>query len=199
MPAQVTSFVGRQHELEDLKRLLQGSRLITLTGPPGTGKTRLAIETGAALSDAYPDGVYLILLAPISDAGLVINSIAQALEVKESGAESLNAVLQAYLRRKRLLLILDNFEHVLAAAPLVSELLAAAPNLTILVTSRVILRVYGEYEFPVPPLQLPELRQPLSLNDLQSPDAIDLFVQRAQATSPKIVLDDNTASAIGTI
>jgi predicted ATPase/Tfp pilus assembly protein PilF len=123
----------------------------------------------------------------------------QALEVKESGAESLNAVLQAYLRRKRLLLILDNFEHVLAAAPLVSELLAAAPNLTILVTSREILRLYGEYEFPVPPLQLPDLRQPLSLNDLQSHEAIDLFVQRAQATSPKFVLDDNNASAIGTI
>jgi predicted ATPase/DNA-binding CsgD family transcriptional regulator len=201
MPAQVTSFVGRQHELDDLKRLLQGSRLITLTGPPGTGKTRLAIETGASLSQSamYPDGVYMISLAPLREAGLVINSIAQALEVKESRAESLNVLLQAHLSDKRLLLILDNFEHVLTAAPLVSELLAAAPNLTILVTSREILRLYGEYEFPVPALQLPDLRQPLSVNDLRSHEAIELFVQRAQATSPNFALDDDNANAVATI
>ena len=161
--------------------MLRKSRLVTLTGPPGTGKTRLAVEVVSGMLPYYRDGVFWVPLAPISDPRLVLNSIAQYVAgMTESGEKSLRNTVQDELRDKSLVLILDNFEHLLSAAPLVSELLMAAPHLTILVTSRETLRLYGEHEFPVSPLQLPERDQPVSPENLLAIEAIDLLVQRAR-------------------
>ena len=199
LPAQITSFIGRSHELTVLKSSLLESRLVTLTGPPGAGKTRLALEVAATLLDYYRDGIYFVSLAPIQDAGLVAHMVAQALGIKESRADSVVTVLKAALHDKHLLLVLDNFEHLLTAAPLVSDLLAAAPHLTVLVTSRENLRLYGEQEFPVPPLQLPDLRQRSSAAALQSYEAVELFLRRAHAAQPDFVLNDDNAPSVAMI
>ena len=199
LPAQVTSFIGRHQELAELKTSLLATRLLTLTGPPGTGKTRLALEVASALLRRYQDGVYFVSLAPIRDVGLVAHAIAQVLNVKQSGSESSIAALKTALRDKRLLLVLDNFEHLLPAAPLVSDLLAAVPYLTILVTSREILRLYGEQEFAVPPLRVPDLKQRTSAEALQSCEAIELFIQRAHAAQPTFALGDDNAASVATI
>jgi predicted ATPase/DNA-binding CsgD family transcriptional regulator len=198
LPAQITSFVGRSTELNALKTLLNTARLVTLTGPPGAGKTRLALEVASAVMDNYRDGVYFIPLASTAAPDLTLQSIAQMLDVKESGRDSLSNELKRHLREKKRLLVLDNFEHLLSAAPLVSELLTAAPYLTVLVTSRAPLRLYGEQEFPVPPLQLPDLKQEISIQSIKSYEAVDLFVQRAKATSPTFTLENN-AVAIASI
>lgn len=193
LPAQITSFVGRSHELRQLKSLLTQTRLLTLTGPPGTGKTRLAVELASAVLANYQDGVFFVSLAPLNHPRLVINSIAQVLDVKESPNESLLTALKNRLRDKSLLLILDNFEHLLGATPLISDLLTAAPGLTILITSREILRLYGEYEFSVPPLQLPDLKQVISPDAVGAFEAVDVFVQRARAVVPAFTLDNENA------
>ena len=199
LPAQITSFIGRSRELAELKASLLASRLVTLTGAPGTGKTRLALEVASALLEHYQEGVYFVSLASIQDANLVAHTIAQVLDVKESGSDSLFAALKATLRDKRVLLVLDNFEHLLTAAPLVSDLLAAAPRLTVLVTSREVLRLYGEHEFPVPPLQLPDLKQRASAAALQAYEAIELFIQRAHAAQPAFTLSDDNAASVAMI
>jgi predicted ATPase/DNA-binding CsgD family transcriptional regulator len=199
LPAQVTSFIGRHRELAELKTLLLDSRLITLTGPPGTGKTRLALEVASTLLEHYRDGVYFVSLAPLRDASLVAHTIAQTIDVKESAGDSILVALKGALRDKKLLLVMDNFEHVLAAATLVSDLLAAAPRLTVLATSREILRLYGEQDFPVPPLQLPDLQQQSSAPELQSYEAVELFIQRAHAAQPAFSLGDDNAAAVAMI
>ena len=201
LPLQMTSFVGREAELGQLQTLLARARLVTLTGPPGTGKTRLALEAGAALLSRFPNGVFFVPLAAITDPRLVLNSIAQVLDVKEAGGASLLEALQHSLRDCSLLLILDNFEHLLSAAPLVSELLAALPGLTVLVTSREYLSLYGEYEVPLAPLQLPDLdlgRDPRP-DALQRCEAIDLFVQRARAAAPTFALTVDNAATVAAI
>jgi predicted ATPase/DNA-binding CsgD family transcriptional regulator len=199
LPAQISSFIGRNHELAELKASLLASRLVTLTGPPGTGKTRLALEVASALLEHYQNGVYFVSLASIQDANLVAHTIAQVLDVKEAGSESSFTALKATLHDKRVLLVLDNFEHLLPAAPLVSDLLAAAPRLTALVTSREVLRLYGEREFPVPPLQLPDLQKKESATVLQSYEAVELFIQRAHAAQPTFALSDDNAASVATI
>lgn len=200
LPAQVTSFVGRQTEITQLQMQLGESRLVTLTGPPGTGKTRLALEVASVVLPNYPDGVFWVPLAPVSDPRLVLHSIAQHIGgMTETSHASPLEMVQKRLRDKSLLLILDNFEHLLSAAPLVSDLLLAAPHLTILVTSREALHLYGEHEFPVNPLQLPARDHTLSPDDLQAYEAIDLFAQRARAVEPAFALDDRNAAAVAAI
>ena len=152
LPAQVTSFIGRQHEIVEVNKLLARTRLLTLSGPPGTGKTRLALQVASQVLQQFEDGVYFVELAPIRDPQFVINTIAQVFDIGEGGSGSLVENLKNYLADKRLLLVLDNYEQIIETAPLVSDLLSAAPGLKILVTSRQVLQVYGEQEYLVPPL-----------------------------------------------
>jgi predicted ATPase/class 3 adenylate cyclase len=199
LPTQLTSFIGRQRELAEAQRLLDGTRLLTLTGPGGTGKTRLALQLGVEVIDRFPDGVYFAGLAPIADPGLVPSTVAQTLGLQETAARSLPDSLVEFLGEKRLLLILDNFEQILPAAPFVSQLLRGTSNLKIVVTTRAALHVYGEQEFPVPPLGLPDLKHLPSLESLSQYEAVALFVQRAMAAKPDFAVTNENAPAIAEI
>jgi predicted ATPase/class 3 adenylate cyclase len=176
------------------------ARLVTLTGPGGTGKTRLALQAAAELVDRFDSGVQFVPLASVNDAALVAASIAEALEIRELGGRSPLQSLKAYIQDKELLLVLDNFEQVVEAAPVVGELLAACPRLNTLVTSREVLRIYGEREFPVPPLALPEIptggQPPASAAVLSKYAAVELFIQRAQAARPGFSITDESAPAV---
>ena len=198
LPAQITSFIGREQERAELRKLLKTARLVTMTGPPGTGKTRLALEVARDVTDSYRDGVYFVPLAPLRDPAHVISSIAQVLEITESSL-SLSETLRQHLRSKSLLLLLDNFEHLLSAAPVVSDLLAAAPQLTVLITSREILHLYGEHEYQVPPLQLPDLKHQSPAETISTYESVELFLQRARAVSPNLVLNSDNAASIAAI
>jgi predicted ATPase/DNA-binding SARP family transcriptional activator len=190
--------------LRDFSRAGLGAcRLVTITGAGGSGKTRLSIElAGRALAEApgcFPDGAWFVSLSPLSDASLVIPAVADALGVQETARTSLLEDVKNNLRHKRLLLVLDNFEHVTAVAPAVGELLAAAPGLSIIVTSRAILRLYGEQEYPLAPLPLPDpVRLPL-LADLARSPAVALFVERARAAAPSFRLTRENAPAVAEI
>src|SRR5262245_12424074 len=168
LPPQVTPFIGREAEVERVRELLERDemRLLTLTGPGGIGKTRLALQAAAELLDEYRDGVTFVALAPVRDPAHVPAAIAQALGLREVAELPLIEQLKHALKPRLALLVLDNFEQVLAAAPIVGELLAAAPELTALVTSREALRLYGEQEYGVPPLALPEPGRLLPLERL---------------------------------
>jgi non-specific serine/threonine protein kinase len=174
-------------------------RLLTLTGPGGTGKSRLALKVAYNLRGEFPDGSFFVALEPIADHSLVVSVIAQTLGVKESGDASLTETLKKYLRDKRMLLILDNFEHVAAAAPLVSNLLMAAPGIVFLVTSRAALRLSGEHEFQVPPLHLPNLESLPPVSDLMHCSSVALFTQRAMAAKSDFLLTEINARAIAEI
>jgi DNA-binding CsgD family transcriptional regulator len=199
LPAQLTSYVGRTREITEIQKLLADCRLVVLTGAGGTGKTRLALQVAEALSTHYRHGVWLVELAPLSDPALVADAIGRVLKVKPSGDTSLIEAVKRNLARRRLLLLLDNFEHLLEAAPLVTELLAAAPQLSVLATSRDRLRLYGEVEYPVRPLSLPDLRQKESGQELLAYEAVDLFIQRAQAAQPSLEIHDANVSAAARI
>jgi hypothetical protein len=165
LPLQLTPLIGREQEVARAVHFLQREhvRLLTLTGPGGTGKTRLALQVAAELSEAFSGGVYFVNLAPLSDPELVVPTIAQTLDIKEHAEQTLLNLLKASLHWKRVLLLLDNFEQVLGAAIYVPELLAACPLLKVIVTSRAALHIQGEQEFDVPPLAVPN---PLHLPDL---------------------------------
>jgi predicted ATPase/DNA-binding SARP family transcriptional activator len=198
LPAQATPLIGREVEQEAVRRLLgrEAVRLVTLTGPGGTGKTRLGLQVAAELLDQFADGVFFVDLAAIRDPALVLPTIAQSLGVREVEGRNLGERLKEYLREKQLLLLLDNFEQVVVAAPLVAELMAEAPGLKLLVTSRAILRLRGEHDFPVPPLALPDRRRLPDRELLSQYAAVALFMQRAVAARPEFAVTNENAPAV---
>jgi predicted ATPase len=199
LPLQLTSFIGRERELREVKQLLSTTRLLTLTGPGGSGKTRLALQVAAEAIEQFPDGVFFVALAPITEPGLVASTIAQTLGVAERAGQSILNSLKEYLQARHMLLFLDNFEQVISAAPRLVELLAACSQLNLLVTSREGLRVRGEREYPVPPLALPNLTELPRLESLSQYASVELFVQRAQAIKPEFHLTNETAPAVAEI
>jgi predicted ATPase/class 3 adenylate cyclase/DNA-binding XRE family transcriptional regulator len=201
LPLQPTALIGREHEVAQVCAQLRGNdtRQLTLTGPGGTGKTRLALQVAAESLDSFADGVYFVALAPIRDPALVIETIAATLGVKEGGDQPLPSLLKRHLRDKQLLLVIDNFEQVSDAAPLVAELLETAPRLKALVTSRACLQIYGESEFPVPPLALPDPRRLPSLEQLTQYEAVRLFIARARAVKPDFDITNENAPAVAEI
>jgi predicted ATPase/DNA-binding SARP family transcriptional activator len=196
LPAQLTSFVGRKSEVADVTALLATTRLLTVTGPGGTGKTRLALEVAAALSGEYADGTFFVDLAPVTDPALVVPTIAATLGIREEGWERpVHQALDEHLRHRRLLLLLDNFEQVLDAAPVVTQLLAAATGLTVLATSRAPLRVRGEQVVPLGPLEIAH-PGPGALDTLARVEGVALFTQRAAAAAPRFTLTEQNAPAV---
>jgi predicted ATPase/class 3 adenylate cyclase len=197
LPIQPTSLVGRDYEVKAATAFLRGeTRLLTLTGPGGVGKTRLALQVGAELLDDFADGVYQVALAAVSDAALVPATIAQTLRVAESDSQPPLENLKRWLKDRKILLILDNFEQILAAAPQVAELLTASPHLKMLVTSRAVLHIYGEQEFQVPPLALPDRRRQASIESLAQNESVALFVARAREVRPGFQLTSENAQAL---
>ena len=197
LPLQLTRFIGREDQVSDLKaRLLDGVRLLTLTGPGGTGKTRLALEVAGEVLTAFEDGAWFVELAPIADPDQVVPVIAETLGVQEQSGRRLDDALEASVRDKAMLVVLDNFEQVVAAGQHVERLLPAAPRLKVLVTSRAVLHRYGEQEFPVPPFDLPDPGKDTDPESLGGYEAIALFVERAAAVRPDFVLDEDNAAAV---
>ena len=184
LPAQLTSFVGRKKEIREIKQLVQENRLVVLTGPGGSGKTRLALKLGEVLKASFSDGVWLVELANIQDPALVSKTIAKDLGITEGSGSTIEDALKRVLIKKRLLLILDNLEHLLPSAPLIGELLEIAPRLSVLGTSRERLHIYGEQEYPVHPLKLPNNIHLSFPDEFQEIESIDLFNQRARNTKP---------------
>lgn len=201
LPAQLTSFIGRERDVKAVCKLLRRAdvRLVTLTGAGGIGKTRLALQVAADLLDEMEDGVFFVRLTAIRDPALVISTIAQVLGVKETSSPSLMETLQHHLCERQILLVLDNFEQVLAAGPKISELLVAAPRLKVLVTSRALMQMYGEHEFLVPPLTLPDLRHKPPVELLSAITSVALFIQRARAIKGDFVLTTENAPAVAEI
>src|SRR5262252_9117768 len=200
LPAPATPLVGREREAAAAEELVvhEGVRLVTLTGPGGVGKSRLAVEAARRLGPGFADGVRFVELASVSAADLVAPAIAAGLGLSTS-ARQLTADLQAYLRPRRLLLAVDNFEQVIGAAPLLAGLLAAAPGLVVLVTSRAVLRLSGEHEFAVPPLPVPPADAAPDPEQLRRYAAVSLFAERAHAADPGFELIAGNAAAVAEI
>ena len=198
LPLQPTPLIGREKEVAEVcERLSRPEvRLLTLTGVGGTGKTRLGLQAAAELTQEFEEGVFFVSLAAIRDPDLVVGAVAGTLGVKEAGWQPLLEGLEDYLGEKRMLLLVDNFEQVLGAAPVVTELLSASPNLRVLATSRIPLRLYGEHEYLVPPLALPDPERPPPVDSLTHYEAVRLFVERARAAKADFSVTNDNAPAV---
>lgn len=200
LPRQLTSFIGRDREMEDVKRLIRSSALLTLTGLGGSGKTRLALQVAADLVEAFPDGVWLVGLEALADPALIPPAIAGTLGVREEIGRSILDTLVDYLRPRSVLLLLDNCEHVVEACARVADtLLRACPNLRILATSQERLGVSGEVAYPVQPLAMPDPAQPATPEQLMHYAAAQLFVERARLGQPRFALTDDNAAAVAQV
>ena len=214
LPAQLTSFVGRELERGAVSELLAAHRLVTLTGPGGTGKTRLSIEVATRVVGDFPDGLAFVSLDAVRDPGLVASQIAAALGLAETGTRLARDVVVEWLARKSILIVLDNFEQVLEAAPLVADLLRSVPGLKLIVTSRAPLRISGEHEYPVPGLpappdleamsaleraRLPRRGREVEAEDLATYESVRLFIARATAVRPDFVVTNENAPAVAAI
>ena len=199
LPAQLTSFIGRERQVDAVCGMLlrPDVRLLTLMGPGGTGKTRLALRVAERVTDHFPHGVYFADLAAIADADLALQEIASALGVSESPDRPLLEGLEAYLGDREALVLLDNFEHVVIAAPQVSRLLIACRGLKVLATSRVTMRMSGEHVYPVPPLEIPE--PPATTEELRRSEAVRLFLSRAQGAEPGFALTEGNTATVAEI
>jgi predicted ATPase/class 3 adenylate cyclase len=214
LPTQLTTFVGREAELDEARRLLEGARLLTLTGPGGTGKTRLSLELAALVAEGFPEGVFFVPLEPIREVSLVVPSIAAALGFFETGSRSARDLLVEWLSGKRVLLVLDNFEQIVEAGPVIADLLRSVETLVAIATSRTALHIYGEQEFPVPGLPAPpdvgrlsgyeRAQLPARLREVDPSlvgeyEAVRLFVARAMALSPAFRLTSDNGAAVAAI
>lgn len=198
LPHQLTSFVGRSNEVAELVELVTKERLLTLTGPGGTGKTRLSIQVGRAASDRFRDGVCFVPLAAIDEPDLVFSAISTALAIPSASGRPQDRI-EEFLALRNALLILDNFEQVLQAGPGIVEMLSRAPETHVMVTSRAPLRVSGEQEFSVPPLTLPDPTGELETESLLDLESVALFVDRAKAVKPDFSLGTHNATAVAEI
>jgi predicted ATPase/DNA-binding CsgD family transcriptional regulator/Tfp pilus assembly protein PilF len=199
LPAQITSYIGRKKEISEIKALLEKKRLVTLTGAGGSGKTRLALQVAEELLGSYPDGIWLVELANLHEVSLVLQTIASVLGFDEKTDIPLDEEVKRKLSRKHLLLVIDNLEHLLDTAPLISELLVSAPQLFVLGTSRERLHIYGEQEYLVQPLNLPDSNKSWNSQELKDIESIALFIERARAVNPNISLDEEAFQHIANI
>ena len=197
LPAEATSFIGRRRELAELRKKLTTARLVSLVGPGGVGKTRLAIRIGTDLRRGFRDGAWLVELAEVRDPALVGNAALAALDLRDQAATEPRALLLSYLRDKELLLVVDNCEHLLgAAALLVTDVLKAAPGVRVIATSREPLSVPGEHVLPIPPLELPRAQADESLDQLRQNESVELFTERASAASGRFELTASNRAAV---
>ena len=201
LPVQPTPFIGRERELNEVSNLLEREevRLVTLIGPGGTGKTRLSLKLGEESPGRYESGVIFLPLAEVSEPDLVVSKVAKQLGIREGGSQPLLASVRNYLRDKQILLIMDNFEQIIQGAELISELMNAAPRVKFLVTSRTVLNLRGEYEFPVPPLTLPDKNKIMDTDLVEQSEAFQLFAERAKAASPRFNIDEGNFQTIAEI
>jgi predicted ATPase/class 3 adenylate cyclase len=199
LPVQLTSFVGREAEIDAVGELLERARLVTLTGPGGTGKTRLALQVAAERLTHYGDGAFFVELAPVSDPRMVASAIASAIAAREAADQPLIETIKEALRDKELLLVLDNFEQVTEAAPLLTDLLSAAPRIRMLVTSRAVLHLHGEHEYAVQPLRIPDPSHLPPLDALSQYEGVALFVERAMAARSDFSVTNASAPAVAEI
>jgi predicted ATPase len=200
LPTQPTPFIGRTAQIAALKELILNPdvHLVTLLGPGGTGKTRLSLQVAQEVLDHFPQGVFFVPLADDTNSNQFISLVAQQLEVREGGRPLLENV-NDYVRDKHILLVLDNFEQLVSAGHIVAELLVAAPELKIIISSRIALNLHGEREYPVPPLDLPQTTGELTLEDLAGNESVILFIERARASNPNFALTKDNASAVAEI
>ncbi len=199
LPAPPTPLLGRELELAEIGSFLREVRLLTLTGAGGVGKTRLALGAARETKDLFPDGVFFVGLAPLSDAALVLPTVAQVLGLREVERPTPREALRSFLKEKRLLMVLDNFEHVTGAAPEVAALVEGCEDLTVLVTSRAPLRVRGEQDYPVGPLALPASTRSLAAEEVLHSPSGRLFAERARAASAAFGVTDENAGAVAAI